>query len=152
MSRPWWKRWPGRLEFELRCLEEAGIKYRFDEPARAAGIIKLFLQHAVSGEKIDLIATFPDLFPYFRFEVQAPNLSLQRHQHPAGKNLCLIGRATANWRSGDTLAEFITNRLPRVLSAVRAPHATETGAIEEHQGEPATDYFHYTNDLSHSHR
>ncbi len=148
MTRPWWEVWPGRLEFELKCLDDAGIKYRLDEQARAQGIIKIFLQHRVNGKLLDLVAIFPDLYPYFRFEVQAPNILLPRHQAPGGKNLCLIGRSTANWRGSDTLADSIQNQLPRVLKAARTPISSETEAMEEHQGEPATDYYQYTNDLA----
>jgi len=144
----WWEKWPERLEFELRCLVEAGIAFRFDEQARAAGIVKLLLHHRVNGEDLDLTAIFPDLYPYFRFEVQAPSLTLKRHQHPAGGTLCLIGRATANWSSSNTLAGAITGQLPSVLKAARAPQDSASATIEEHQGEPATDYFPYANDLA----
>jgi molybdopterin/thiamine biosynthesis adenylyltransferase len=146
--RRWWERWPGRLEYELRSLEQAGVRYQFDEEARAADIIKLLLQHRLNGEALDLVAIFPDLYPYFRFEVQAPKLSLPRHQHPGAKNLCLLGRATANWRSSDTLAWAIEVQLPRVLKAARDANSPETAALEEPQGEPATDYYQYASNLA----
>src|SRR5215213_8372033 len=83
--RPWWERWPGLLERELRTLAEAGIIYEVDEEARARGFIRLRLTVVVGGEELSLVATYPDLFPYVRFDVRAPDLDLPRHQHPFTK-------------------------------------------------------------------
>jgi len=74
---------------------------------------------AQDGAKHPMYAVFSDLYPYFRFEIYAETVSLAHHQNPIGKNLCLIGRETVNWRASDTLADFIRDRLPTVLAAGR---------------------------------
>jgi Prokaryotic E2 family B/ThiF family len=143
---PWWERWPGLLERELRELDQAGITYEIDEKARSRGFIRLRLKATVSGEQLSLIATYPDLFPYIRFEVRAPDLDLPRHQNPFTKGLCLIGRASENWEVDDTLASFINERLPLVIDTALSKDADEVAAREEHQGEPFSDYYTYAAD------
>lgn len=139
----WWELWPGRLEYELEALRLAGIPCARDEPAFKNGQVVIRLRPTVDGEELDLVAVFPDLYPYFRFEVYAPHLDLPRHQQPFGKSLCLIGRATANWRTTDTLAEFISKRLPQMLRVARTADSIEASESEEHQGEPFSDYYAY---------
>lgn len=137
----WWDEWPDRLKYELQALEDAGIPYKRDEQAFKEGRLELELCATVAGEKIELRARFPDLYPYFRFEVFAPKLSLLHHQNPLQKNLCLVGRGTENWFVDDTLAKFVTEQLPDVLKAGRASSNNEE--IEIPQGEPFTDYYEY---------
>jgi molybdopterin/thiamine biosynthesis adenylyltransferase len=139
----WWQKCPERLEYELEALKAAGIYFQEDAQARAAGIIRLFLRPVINEQQIDLIATFPNLYPYFRFEVRAPTLDLPHHQNPLAKNLCLIGRNTENWLPKDTLADFISTRVPLVLEAARSTDALTAANLEEHQGEPVTNYYPY---------
>jgi molybdopterin/thiamine biosynthesis adenylyltransferase len=143
MLKPWWERWPGRLEFELKELDKAGIPYELDQAARAAGVIALRLKPTLDGEPLNLLVVFPDIYPYTRFEVFAEDLDLEHHQHPFSKTLCLIGRATRHWKPTDTLAGFIKNRLPQVLKASRSDNPSDAADLEEHQGEPFSDYYQY---------
>jgi hypothetical protein len=139
----WWERWPDRLTAELKALDEAGISYERNEAAFAKGIVELRLNYLVGGEYLELTATYPDFYPFVKFEVRAPSLSLSRHQHPFGKTLCLIGRSTWKWHTTDTLADFLANQVPRVLTAARAAPEV-AAAMEEPQGEPYTEYYPYT--------
>ncbi len=92
----------------------------------------------IAGE---LRVVFPDLYPYFRFEIYAPNLNLPHHQNLFSKNLCLIGRSTEFWDTKDFLANFITERLPLVLKSGQSDDPEEVADIEEHQAEPFSDYW-----------
>lgn len=143
MLRAWWERWPGRLEWELGELTAAGVAHQLDPAAREAGYIRLDLWPEIDGERLHLVALFPDLYPFFRFEVLAPDLELPHHQHPFQKNLCLLGRATFNWDSDDSLAGFLRTRLPQVLRAGRAEDPAAAVGLEERQGEPFGDYYPY---------
>ncbi len=127
-------------------LDEAGITYEIDEEARARGFIRLRLTVVVGRKELSLVATYPDLFPYVRFEVRAPDLDLPRHQNPFTKGLCLIGRATENWDVDNTLAGFLTERLPLVIETALSEDPEEVAAREEHQGEPFSDYYPYHDD------
>jgi hypothetical protein len=144
--RKWWERWPGLLEYELDQLRAAGIPFELDEEALARGIVVIRLSPTIDGEPLELVARFPDLYPYFRFDISAPKLDLVHHQHPFSKSLCLLGRATGNWNVEDTLAEFITDRLPKTLKGGRSDNLAEVESLEEHQGEPYSDYYPYFKD------
>jgi molybdopterin/thiamine biosynthesis adenylyltransferase len=148
MSPPlWWERFPGRLEFELEALAAAGYSPVLEDAAKAAGVVRVALEAAVGGMgKVALTATFPDLYPYFRPEVAAPDLSLPHHQHPFAKNLCLLGRATNNWSPTDTLAALLLSQLDAAVGAGLAspPAGSERDALpEERQAEPFSDYYSY---------
>jgi molybdopterin/thiamine biosynthesis adenylyltransferase len=141
---PWWKREPERLRFELEELDAAGIEYQVNEAAKARGSLIIDLEIILAdGEKVQLQARFPDLYPYFRFEILAPELDLLYHQHPFGKQLCVLGRATRTWNTTNTLAEFIKTQVPRVLATARMVSLEEASGLEEHQGEPFSDYYSY---------
>lgn len=140
---PWWKAWPGRLEYELSELKGAGIPYKKDEAAFENGKLVLELNLVLGGETLRLRAVFPDLYPHFRFEIIAPDLSLRHHQNPFLKNLCMIPADTGHWFPTDTLASFVVERLPKVLEAARAEKAEDAGEIEVHQAEPLTAYYEY---------
>jgi molybdopterin/thiamine biosynthesis adenylyltransferase len=144
---PWWEREPERLQYELKELDDAGIAYRVDEAAKAKGILIINLEITLADEgKVCLQARFPDFYPYFRFEIRAPELDLPYHQHPFCKQLCVLGRATENWKTTDTLAAFVKERVPQVLATARMESGEEARDVEEHQGEPFSDYYPYLDD------
>lgn len=140
---PWWETHKGRLEFELAALDKAEILCTRDEDAFARGVLRLNLQVSIDGEALQLLAIFPDLYPYFRFEVKASELSLLHHQNPFGKNLCLLGRSTELWHTSDTLASFLVKRLPAVMQAGASCDTDEVADLEQHQAEPYADYYSY---------
>lgn len=144
MAKRWWERWPERLKWELEELHRVNIPYEQDEDAlRQGGIIRLRLTPTVGGRALNLVASFPDTYPYLRFEVAAPDLSLERHQDPFAKHLCLVGRGTEQWKRGDSLAAFIVERVPLVLETAQNPMSDAAARAEEHQGEPFTAYYPY---------
>jgi len=138
--KPWWEIYPSILERELDALKQAGIEYTRDEDIFARGILCLYVEMEKTGT---LRVVFPDLYPYFRFEIYAPELQLSHHQNPFSKNLCLIGRSTENWYIKDTLASFLIERLPQVLFTGTNDNATEVEGLEEPQAEPFSDYYSY---------
>lgn len=146
MLRPWWERRPERLADELRRLDDAGIPYRIDANEQARGRLRLEVE-APAGERIHrLLVLFPDIYPYTRFEVIAPDLDLPRHQNPFQKNLCLIGRATVNWNVDDTLADFLQTRLPQTIEVATSTDIEHQRREEEPQGEPFSDHYVYGQD------
>lgn len=143
----WWDQFPERLNDELQELDRLDVRWKIDETARAAGVLRLDLSINVGDEPMPLIATFPDNYPYFPFAVQAPSLDLPHHQHPFGKNLCLLPRSTEWWLpETDRLAHFLRDRLETVISAGRTSDANEAATSEEHIPEPFSDYYPYQPD------
>lgn len=138
---PWWERHPERYERELAELDWAGIRWERDEGAFQKGLLRLKLELTHDGEQLPLEVTFPDLFPYFRFEVKAPSLTLPHHQNPFGKNLCLMGRATHHWHRTDTVAGVLQQQLSRTISLGQSDDITSTRGLEEDQAEPYSDYY-----------
>jgi len=138
IGKPWWDDFPAILARELRALDEADIVYKRDDEAFDKGILCLHIEMEKTGK---LRVVFPDLYPYFRFEIYAPELKLSHHQNPFSKSLCLIGRSSANWQVKDTLAAFLMERLPKVILTGESDNATEAEGIEEHQAEPFSDYY-----------
>jgi len=135
--KKWWEIY-SKLEDELQELEKAGIKYSLDKEALAIGVVRLELPETVAGE---MYVIFPDLYPYFRFEIYAPELDLKYHQNPFDKNLCIIGRSTYNWIPSDTVASFIIQRLPDVINTAESNDREEVATKEERQAEPLSDYY-----------
>jgi molybdopterin/thiamine biosynthesis adenylyltransferase len=139
--RPWFESDPGLLERELDALSEAGLSPRVDEAARARGTIRVHLVYAKDGHDLNLVATYPDLFPFFKPEVATTDLKLDRHQHPFGGTLCLVGRRTSAWFVEEPLASVIEQQLPELLAYAATGDLDALGEIEEEQGEPASDYY-----------
>lgn len=146
-SLPWWDRIPQRLESELRELDEMGVSYDEDDAAKVAGVLRLRLLVPLHGDTLPLIATFPDNYPYFPVQVEAPTLDLRHHQHPFGKALCLLPRSTWWWNpASDGLARLLKERLERVVFAGSTMDIASAAGIEEHAPEPFTDYYTYQGD------
>ena len=142
-AAPWFEELPDRLARELSDLAEVGATWQVDEEARSKGVLKLSPLMWPFDGILELSVDFPDLYPYFRPEVGAPRLRLPQHQAPAGGYLCLIGRDSRHWHVGDTLAVYLKQRLPLVLTAVDTTDSRGAASTEEQQGEPFSDYLPY---------
>jgi hypothetical protein len=146
----WYKDKPDRWERELAALEKAKILYTVDEKLKAHGLMRLQLQITLESQianiskevlPLKLIATFPSLYPHFRPQVFAPELSLPRHQHLFGKNLCLLPRASKFWLPQMTLAELLNEQLHKVLAAGLETNPEVIASNIEEQAEPVSDYY-----------
>lgn len=138
MFKPWWEQFPGRLEYEVEKLKEIGISC---EPKFAGDTVSLQFPYDLDGEKIELIIKFPASYPYLRFTVDAPNVELHHHHNPFNKDLCILGRSTANWETNGTVAETLTTQMPKVIKAGRSKNIDEVKELEENQPEPISAYF-----------
>lgn len=144
MKRLWWEEFPGVLDAEYKGLQEADcvLKYKRDDAAWNAGVLRLDLAVKVpDGQNLRIQAVYPDLYPYFRVEVCAPDLDLKHHQNPFDKNLCLLGRSTSEWNVDDTLAWLLKEQLPKTLTSGQTDDATVAGSLEQHQAEPIAEFY-----------
>jgi molybdopterin/thiamine biosynthesis adenylyltransferase len=133
----WYEQCPERLEAELRALSQAGLSAEIDEAAKQTGQLALTVKRPIEGVLHDFRVVFPDAYPYFAFQVLAPSLSLARHQEPYSKQLCFIAHIETDWRSDDTVAHYLTERLDKILEANRSETAYEG---EPREGAPVTGY------------
>ncbi|MHA7146474.1 ThiF family adenylyltransferase [Arthrobacter sp. TmT3-37] len=141
---PWWEQYPGRLEHEYSALQSLGVSVHEDTDARANGVITwaVVVPDDFTGQgDVELVVTFPEFYPFLRPDVTAPELDMAHHQHPFGKNLCLIGRASASWDTQNDLAWLIREQLHKALTL---GVAEDRGGDEENQGEPFSEYYSYT--------
>lgn len=144
MAARWWDLYPERYQAEFDELESAGIRYVRDEEAFAAGFLRVSVYPVLEGREYHLVATFPELYPFFKFEVEAPDLHLEHHQHPVSKFLCLLPRGTYWWQPGsDSLTRVLAGVLPRLLASATSDDPSVFADVEEHQAEPFTDYYPY---------
>jgi molybdopterin/thiamine biosynthesis adenylyltransferase len=93
-----------------------------------------------TGRRIAVTVVYPETYPYLRPEVYVPSLRLDRHQNPYGGNLCLLDRSTRFWRTSDTAAWLVADRVPFLLELLDAGGQRLRDA-EAPQGEPVTAFF-----------
>ncbi|MCF8035317.1 MAG: hypothetical protein K9K62_00450 [Desulfobacteraceae bacterium] len=142
--KPWWERFPERLEHEIERLESEGYSCRKDEDAFEAGYGALHLSTHVEGVgPLSLAVHFSYLHPYFPFQVICKDLDLPHHQNPFAKNLCILGRNPERWNHTWTVADVLTNMLPKVLEAGQADNQAFTAHLEQDQAEPFSEYYSF---------
>jgi ThiF family len=139
--RRWYESYPERLTFELEEFERCGLGFTLDEEHLArTGLVLLAGTVDIDGEQVNLQLLYPDSFPFMRPEVFAPDLSLERHQNPYERNLCLLERSTRAWSVDETGAWLVSVRVPQLLRLL-AQGGEALRAAEVPQGEPASVYF-----------
>ncbi|MEX0665387.1 MAG: hypothetical protein WD598_11565 [Acidimicrobiia bacterium] len=141
--QPWWETWAGRREAELAAFSRHNLAFTVDAERERGGQFVLRGVLPVDDEAIDLVVAYPDTYPDIRFTVYAPNLTLDRHQNPFAKNLCVFPRASEHWRPTFLAADIIVDRVPDLVRVVRSG-GQELRDLEEPQGEPRTDYYSYS--------
>ncbi|QTD91353.1 hypothetical protein [Burkholderia anthina] len=138
----WWERYPDELSKEKAALEALGYAWSIDQAAMDAGqmVVRVDVPH--EGGVLALTAVYPDTYPYFVPMVTTDSVQFQRHQHPLGRNLCLLAREGEDWRPGhDSLATLIREQLPAILgvnSGCMEPDAV--AQAEDHAGEPLSSF------------
>ena len=140
----WWIAYPGRLEREEDALRADRIAVERDSEAFDAGFLKLRLVLPPGyWPATELIAIYPDSYPYTRPEIFAPSLTLDHHQNPALKNLCLLPRSSEHWPPTWTVADLLREQLPKLKRALEAEDRAQLAQVEIEQGEPFTAWFDY---------
>lgn len=147
---PWFEQNVQRFEQEKKELESLNITYEIDTAALEKKLLRISLKIEGNNPEFDfpdkskdleLVAVFPDLYPFFRPNVFGINVDLPRHQNPIDKVLCLLGRPTDLWDPSHTLAVFLKERLPLVLQKGSITNAQILAQDETEQAEPASEYF-----------
>jgi molybdopterin/thiamine biosynthesis adenylyltransferase len=143
--KPWWEKYPERLEFELQELKNAGILCEQDQTALAEGVVVLHLVvDAVGHPGLKLKVIYPEFYPEFPFEIEAHELSLPHHQNPFEKNLCFLDNPGQNWDGkNDTVARFIQDRLSKVLAA---GYSNQKNDLESPRSEPFSNFIRFSSD------
>lgn len=136
----WVQRFPGRLEYELADFERRGLdSFSVDQSELSRGRVALDGSMSVDGAETPLRVIYPDLFPYFRPEVYAPDLQLRRHQNPYDHNLCLLEAPSRAWGVSETAAWLVAERVPFLMDLLKRG-GDSLRANEVPQGEPDSYY------------
>ena len=133
----WFERVPERLDYEIQALRDKGFTAKIDEAARNRGQLVMDVPCSINGTEHVLQVKFPGAYPYFPFQVFAPSLSLQRHQDPYSGQLCFVARIETEWRTDDTVAMYLSEKLPEILKANDGDGPFDG---ERHEGAPVTLY------------
>jgi molybdopterin/thiamine biosynthesis adenylyltransferase/ubiquitin-protein ligase len=143
MGRPWWIEIAGRLDLEVEALRkicsEVAI-YKQDEDSGHLGINVVF---EFNGAQYPLRAEFPALYPFTRPMVYAEANLFRWHQNPYGKNLCLLGRTAENWSPSYTLAQHLSEQMPKLIESNDTQDQNKAADLEELQAEPFTVFLQY---------
>jgi molybdopterin/thiamine biosynthesis adenylyltransferase len=134
-------RFPLRLQKETKALEDCDFEYSINEAEREAGRIVITVKYPLSGSIHDLIAVFPDTYPYFPFEISSPTLHGGRHKNPYNDTLCLLQDPHKNWNSFDTLAGIINTQVSKIIEANL--HPEKAVCLEAHEATQITGQLHY---------
>lgn len=139
-GRPSWEStFPGRMDWEMRCLQYYGAtEIRPNQERLHQGALELDFKWPLRGKHISLRAVFPDAYDEMR-----PHVFLRepietwpdRHVAPTDGNICLLGRDTAQWRPNDGLGGLLYSQLETALYGM---------GPEDPQGEPAEFWWNGT--------
>lgn len=138
----WWSRYPAAFEAEKSALDALGCSWSIDEAAWQSGHLVIGVELLHEGQPFRLTAEYPDSYPYFPPQVTLHDRVFPRHQHPVGKNLCLLAREGEEWRPGqDTLAGLLKQQFPVILAINSVDASSDYVANhEDHVGEPLSSF------------
>ena len=144
----WWETYPGLLEAEQTALDRAGYQWKIDETARQSGQLVIQVEYPYrDGCDWILRAEFPATYPYFAPTVILTDVTLPRHHHPFGKNLCLLAQNGEEWDPRhDSLATLLSEQLPEIIATASETAVPLEVAMkkEDHVGEPLSAFLEYT--------
>jgi molybdopterin/thiamine biosynthesis adenylyltransferase len=138
---PWFLKYPQRLQKELQALQDAGYSYSLDEDERKAGRIIIKVKYIIDDGIHELMAVFPESYPYFPFEITSSSFPGGRHKDPYTGSLCLLKDPHTKWRVDDRLASILNEQMPKLVRAHQHPeNATD---LEAHEATQVTGQLQY---------
>lgn len=140
--KPWFERFPGRLEYELNELNRAGYEYALNDELKAEGRIVLSIEFPVEGESHKLMVRYPDLYPWLPFEIIGSTLPSGRHICPTTGVLCLMEQPHSKWSTTLTIKWALDNQVKALIQA----HLDPAHAVEAQEGQQSSGYYRYTPD------
>lgn len=142
----WHLKYTDRFQREKDSLIALGATIEVDENLLIKGIVSIDCALPSGGclslkQPLQLRIVYPDLYPFFRPQVIAPELELPRHQNPQVKNLCLLPRDTIAWELDWTIGDLLNSQLNKVLIKGMVTDPQELEQDSEEQAEPISEYY-----------
>lgn len=139
----WWERWPDLEKNEMAAYAALGVPVNV--AFRKNGTLILLADWPLEGRPpLKLEIRYSPLHPFVRPNVAAPEAELARHQHPIGKELCLLTQESHQWDSNQLVADFIKQQLARLFGALKAREEgrlDDAARLEEHAPDPLMPYY-----------
>ncbi|HEX8163590.1 MAG TPA: ThiF family adenylyltransferase [Pyrinomonadaceae bacterium] len=117
----WFEADPARLEHEREEYERQGLNFTLDrELFDSARVVSFKGSVTLSGGGVRRFeVVYPPAFPFMRPEVYSHDTSLERHQNPLGKNLCLLPNEEDEWE-WDMTGAYLIGQAVRLLEDTQA--------------------------------
>lgn len=146
LARPWFKRWPELLDWELGRFDDHDLPARIDEDRRVGGQLIIESEVTFRGEPLRIEIAYPAEYPELPPWIFGPPGLLERHQHRFGGTFCLLPRPLDDWPARDWgAADLVAERLTALLADSEAgPERVRDN--EAPMPEPVSSYFDYASD------
>lgn len=118
VMRPWWEKYPERLNRELASLDEAGFQYIEREGKEDQGCLVLDVVYQDETYTCSITICYPVEYPSTVFSVIAPEFIDGRHKEPIGGKLCLYHNDGEPWQ-GDCAGPVLKEQIPKILAIHR---------------------------------
>ncbi|MFZ3590354.1 HesA/MoeB/ThiF family protein [Bacillus sp. DJP31] len=140
---PWFERRPDLLEQEIRAFRENGLEFELDDIAKEdlRTIIFRGVVIFLNEEEVEFELVYPSEFPAIRIIVKVNNISIDRHQNPFEKNLCVIPHDQTGWESWMTGA-YMVNQAIRLLQDTNTGEE-QVATNEVDSPEPWSNYIQF---------
>lgn len=142
VAEAWYKRQPERVSWELDEFARRGLPahVKYDSSEHLVVLTELEFR----GQPLSLSVHFSHGHPFIAPSVIADRVVIDRHQHPIGRNFCLLEDANEDWQPQFSAAQLIEN-LKTLLDD------TEKGRAAVHAGEadmpePVSNFYLYDDD------
>lgn len=136
----WFEECPERLEYELQALRDAGYTPALDDTKMSAGQVEITILYLHDGKNYPLTARFPEFYPYLPLEIYGLALPSGKHICPTSGLLCLMQDLQSSWKTTDTLALMLAEKVPAILNAHLDPDNSE----EAQEGTQRSGQYPYT--------
>jgi hypothetical protein len=110
----WFESDPDRLEWELACFREAGLKAEYS--VLESGLLAIATEVTFEGEPVAVRTVFSADHPSVPPHVFGPPGFLERHQDPEGGNFCVVDNEQ-NWWRPNYPAVWLVQKLQELLEA-----------------------------------
>lgn len=136
----WFEQYPERLEYELQALRDAGYTPVLDGTKMSAGQAEISVLYPYDGKLHTLTAHFPEFYPYLPLEIYGLTLPPGKHICPTSGLLCLMQDLQSSWKTTDTLALMLAEKVPAILNA----HSDQENPEEAQEGTQRSGQYPYT--------
>jgi len=138
----WYERFPERLSQEQEAYREAGFDFHLrTDLLKQQGVVVFEGSAEVHGNRVLLRVLYPPGFPYFRPEIICPEATLDRHQNPYERNLCVIPHEQTAWRASYSGAFMIQQAAELLATSQEGPAAVAAQEVEA--PEPVSSWYPY---------